>query len=96
MNKKNSSNTQKKYFKWTIKTVQMDKKVQMDIKIVQMDKKFVKMWQKNGSNEHKKNLAPPLAKICYLVYGHWNCKHRTQISHDTISTGCQWARINGL
>ena len=44
MNKKNSSNTQKKYFKWTIKIVQMDKKiVQMDIKIVQMDKKFVKM-----------------------------------------------------
>ena len=26
MNKKNSSNTQKKYFIWTIKIVQMDKK----------------------------------------------------------------------
>ena len=26
MNKKNSSNTQKKYFQWTIKIVQMDKK----------------------------------------------------------------------
>ena len=30
MNKKNNSNTEKKYFKWTLK-------------IVQMDKKFVKM-----------------------------------------------------
>ena len=50
------------------KIVQIDqKKVQIDIKIVQMDKKFVKMGQKNGSNEHKKNLPPPLLKS-FILY----------------------------
>ena len=29
----------------------------MDIKIDQMNQKFFKMWQKNGSNEHKNSLT---------------------------------------
>ena len=64
----------------------------MDIKIDQMNQKIFKMWQKNGSNEHKK-ILPPFAKIFYLVLVTETVTYRTQISHDTISTGCQWARI---